>query len=261
MNHLNTVPLIPKVYDNLLSKILWSIVSKAALWSNEVRSETSLLSALQRRLSVTLSKSVSLLWFGLYADWQTSRRLFLDRWDSSCARTTFSRILERNGRLETGLKFFRSFTSSPGFFSRGLTMADLKQSGAMPVVREVFMILVMTGTRASRYCLVRDVGIGSSLQLFKAVFKISSSMLASVTGSKSQNLEPVNGSKTGGSADWVSMSFLICSILLLKNWQNVSGRSLVGMLLGSEDFLVLPSSLLVTLYSCLEEGQLQITSL
>ena len=80
-------------------------------------------------------------------------------------------------------------------------MADLKQSGTMPVVREVFMILVMTGTRASRYCLVRDVGIGSRLQLFETVFRISSSMLASVTGSKSQNLEPVNGSKTGGSAD------------------------------------------------------------
>ena len=35
----------------------------------------------------------------------------------------------------------------------------------------------------------------------------------------------------------------------------------MGMLLGSEDFLVLPSSWLVTLYSCLEEGQLQIISL
>ena len=45
-------------------------------------------------------------------------------------------------------------------------MADLKQSGTMPVVREVFMILVMTGTRACKYCLVRDIGIGSSLQLF-----------------------------------------------------------------------------------------------
>ena len=48
-------------------------------------------------------------------------------------------------------------------------MADLKQSGTMPVVREVFMILVMTGTRASRYCLVRAVGTGSRLQLFEAV--------------------------------------------------------------------------------------------
>ena len=125
----------------------------------------------------------------------------------------------------------------------------------------VFMILLMTGTRTSRYCLVRGVGIGSRLQLFEALFKISFSLLASVTGSKSQNLEPVNGSQSGGSANWVSMSFLICSTLLLKNWQNVSGRSLVGMLLGSEDFSVLPSSWLVTLYSCLEEGQLQIASL
>ena len=80
-------------------------------------------------------------------------------------------------------------------------MADLKQSGTMAVVREVFMTLVITRTRTCRYCLVRGVGIGSRLQLFEAVFKISFSMLASATDSKSQNLEPVNGSKTGRSAD------------------------------------------------------------
>ena len=51
----------------------------------------------------------------------------------------------------------------------------------MPVVREAFMILVMTGTRTSRYCLARGVGIEWRLQLFEAVFKISFSMLASVT--------------------------------------------------------------------------------
>ena len=63
-------------------------------------------------------------------------------------------------------------------------MADLKQSGTMQVVREVFMILVMTGTRTSWYYLVRGIEIGSRLQLFEAVFKISFSMLALVTGSK-----------------------------------------------------------------------------
>ena len=72
-------------------------------------------------------------------------------------------------------------------------MADLKQSGSMPVVREVSMILVMTGTRISRYCLVRDVRIGSRLQLLEAVIKICFSMLASATGSKSQNFKPING--------------------------------------------------------------------
>ena len=80
-------------------------------------------------------------------------------------------------------------------------MADLKQSGTIPVVREVFMILVMTGTRIPMYCLVRGVGIGSRLQLFEPVFKFSFGMLASVTGSKSQKFQPVNGSKPGGSAD------------------------------------------------------------
>ena len=50
------------------------------------------------------------------------------------------------------------------------------------------------------------------------------------------------------------MSFLTCSTFLLKNWRNVSDRSLMGMLLGRKVFLVLPSGWLVTLYSCLEEG-------
>ena len=66
------------------------------------------------------------------------------------------------------------------------------------------MILVMTGMRTSRYCLVSGVGIGSILKLFETVFQISFCMLVSVTGSKSQNLEPVNGSKTDGSADYLS---------------------------------------------------------
>ena len=34
-------------------------------------------------------------------------------------------------------------------------MADLKQAGTMPLVRDVFMILVMAGTISSMYCFVR----------------------------------------------------------------------------------------------------------
>ena len=110
-------------------------------------------------------------------------------WDSSCARTTFSGILERNGRLETGLKFIKSFTSSPGFSSRGLTIAYLKQSETMSVVREVFVILVTTATRTSRYCLVRGVGTGSRLQLFEAVFKSAEecSLLSQVQSHRTWN--------------------------------------------------------------------------
>ena len=38
------------------------------------------------------------------------------------------------------------------------------------------------------------------------------------------------------------MSFLICSNLLLKNWQNVSCRSLEGVLVGSEVFPTMRAS-------------------
>ena len=45
--------------------------------------------------------------------------------------------------------------------------------------------------RMFRYCLMRGVGIGSRLQHFEAVFKISRRTATSVTGSKSQNSESV----------------------------------------------------------------------
>ena len=61
--------------------------------------------------------------FCLYADRQTSQRMSLDRWDSSSAGITFTSISERNGGLETGLKFFKLFI----FFRRDLTAAVLKQ--------------------------------------------------------------------------------------------------------------------------------------
>ena len=68
-------------------------------------------------------------------------------------------------------------------------MADLKQSGTMPVVREVFMILVMTGTRASRYCLVRDVGIGSRLNFLRQFSEsaLACSLLSQVQSHRTWN--------------------------------------------------------------------------
>jgi hypothetical protein len=46
--------------------------------------------------------------------------------------------LERNGRWETGRKFFRSLGSREGFFSKGITIADLNTEGKIPVDRELF---------------------------------------------------------------------------------------------------------------------------
>ena len=86
-------------------------------------------------------------------------------------------------RFDTGLKFFISFVPSPGFFKSGVTIACLNWGGTIPVEREALTINVINETRASRHCLVREVGIGSSMQLFVGDFKMSSRISSSVTGS------------------------------------------------------------------------------
>ena len=137
-------------------------MSKAALWSNKVRIETNWLSALQRGLPVTLSKNVSVLI--LPTCWLTNFAVVVfGQVGFKLCQDNFFKYFERNGRLETGLNFFKSFTSRPGFLRRGLTVAVLKMSEIMPVVREVFMILVMTGTKMYRHYSVRGVGIKSRL--------------------------------------------------------------------------------------------------
>lgn len=41
----------------------------------------------------------------------------------------FSKIFEVNGRLEIGLKLFRSLGFAPGFFSTGLIAVVLREEG------------------------------------------------------------------------------------------------------------------------------------
>lgn len=50
--------------------------------------------------------------------------------------TTFSRIFERNGRLEIGQRLLKLLGSEPGFLSIGVTAADLRDDGTEPEVRE-----------------------------------------------------------------------------------------------------------------------------
>ena len=86
-------------------------------------------------------------------------------------------------KFDTGLKFFILFVSSPGFFKSGVTVACLNCGGTIPVEREALTINVINETRSSRHCLVMEVGIGSSMQLFVGDFKMSSRISSSVTGS------------------------------------------------------------------------------
>ena len=50
-------------------------------------------------------------------------------------------------RFDTGLNFFISFVSSPGFFKSGVTIAYLNWGGTIPVEREALTVNVINETK------------------------------------------------------------------------------------------------------------------
>ena len=66
------------------------------------RTEMFLLSRAERISFTIRNKTVSALCSDWQADWKGLLRLFSWRWERSLWRTTFSRILDRNGKLEMG---------------------------------------------------------------------------------------------------------------------------------------------------------------
>ena len=73
---------------------------------------------------------------------------------------------DRNERLETGLWFFKLFGSSDVFLRSGITIASLKIEGKTPVCRDLLIMAVSAGSSWSKHSTKRDVGIGSSEQVF-----------------------------------------------------------------------------------------------
>ena len=149
-NLLRTLPLIPKVISRRLRRIEWSSVSNAALRSRRATSETNFWSEFVSKLSMTLSTAVSTLWPFLYADWFISSRLLSKRCCCNWRRTTLSRSLEINGRLDTDLKYFRLLQSSQCFFRRGTTTASLSLDGTTSDRRDSLIMRVVRGTRIHR---------------------------------------------------------------------------------------------------------------
>ena len=96
MNQFRTGPESPTQFLRVLMRILWSIVSKAALRSRS----TKIVGRLESRLSlmsfVIFRRAVSVLWWGRKPDWNVSSILFVLRWLFSWERTVFSRSLLRN---------------------------------------------------------------------------------------------------------------------------------------------------------------------
>lgn len=81
----------------------WEMVSNVALRSRSIRMVSSPESAARRRSSVIFTRADLVLCLGRKPDWNGSWRLFVLRWDCSCAETTLSRVLEMKVRLEMGL--------------------------------------------------------------------------------------------------------------------------------------------------------------
>ena len=53
-------------------------------------------------------------------------------------------------KFDTGLKFFISFVSNPGFFKSGVTIACLNWGGTIPVEREALTINMINEARSPR---------------------------------------------------------------------------------------------------------------
>ena len=113
-------------------------------------------------------------------------------------------ILEINGRLEIGRKFFSSLGSRLGFLRRGHITALLKAWGNKPELRDEFISAVSEGRRQSSISSRSGVGMGSREQVLGADFVITSLTIASVTGSNMDRVIPGNAETA-----WESNSFLI----------------------------------------------------
>ena len=80
---------MPKVCSSLCRRMVWLIVSNAEERTNKVRMQTLPLSKAVKRSLTILSRAVSLLWWGLYADGRALSRSLELRWSRSAVRAQF----------------------------------------------------------------------------------------------------------------------------------------------------------------------------
>ena len=93
-------------------------------------------------------------------------------WSSNWIETAFSIILDRKGKLDTGLKFLKVGSASV-FFGRGITTACLNSSGISPCMSDMFITWLILGNSISIQSFSNGVGIGSRLHDFGAADKIN----------------------------------------------------------------------------------------
>ena len=101
-SQLSAFPVTPNQSSSLLSRIVWSMVSKAIERSSIVSAVT-LPASTDARISLWIfSRAVSVEWNFLYADWYWLDVFELLKCVFSWFTITFSRTLEKKLRLDTG---------------------------------------------------------------------------------------------------------------------------------------------------------------
>ena len=102
LNQSSAFPVTAKQSSNIFKGMVSSMVSKAAERSSNVSAVT-LLTSIDLRMSLWIfSRAVSVEWNFLFTDWYWLDVFELFICEFSWFTTTFSRILERNSRLDTG---------------------------------------------------------------------------------------------------------------------------------------------------------------
>ena len=91
----NWVSLSPVVRWSQFKRMPWSTVSNTAERSRRMRREGKPASDDMRRLFVTLTRAVSVLWAEWKSDWNLSKRLLCLRWSRRWVATTFSSTFDR----------------------------------------------------------------------------------------------------------------------------------------------------------------------
>ena len=78
------------------------------------------------------------------------------------------------------------------FFKSGLTIACLKSAGTFDVVRDAFIVAVISGTNSCEHCFINHVGIGSNSHYLTGADATNRSTFDSVTVSKQTSGTPPN---------------------------------------------------------------------
>ena len=105
--------------------------------------------------------------------------------------------LEMYGRLDTGLKFFKSSGGRLHFFRMGMTMASLYSTGISAHCKDWLTRCVRDGSNTSRFSFNSHVGIGSSEHDLVAERLMILAKSCSVTGVNCDKEVPLNTTGSG----------------------------------------------------------------